>query len=426
MNRKSSSKKVSTPTPNPRLGGKPLVQQVSTARGGRVVKAPTKFTSANEQKNIKPGTSKFSAPVKKIPNVHSVTDLPSGAGADPQVVWRQLGQERQRNKILQLEIERLRKSLDICKRTVKEKCSEVEAKNKLINKLIEDKTKIESINDGLEDNIDIDNLLHANLGEVDLSDILNLTGSAFPDDLDSLDVSNFMSNQAKLSLSPTSLAMATNTSYVIEQEVQNQFPNREGSTEVQEDTVKVKGVVGRMVDQKKSYLSSQEYISEAKDVPKVSPIKIKIMKGDHPCPYQLASRNKQQVTVPLTSDTSTPCKKLKLSSMSAKDASPVPHCLSCPHCGKQFPLGGQWKLTRHLSSAHSNTMVYSCQDCDKQFPCQSILTAHTKWHKLTNPWQCGDCGYRLGNLSQFIKHAKSAHKVSSLPTIRKLLIPAME
>jgi len=382
------------------------------------VKDPTKFTSANEQKNLKSGIGRFSAPMKKIPNVHSVAGLPSGAGADPQVVWRQLGQERQRNKILQLEIERLRKSLDICKKTVKEKCSEIEAKNKLINKLIEDKTKIDPMNDGLEDALYIDNLLHANLGEVDLSDILNFTDSAFPDDLDSLDMSNLVSDQAKLSLSPTSLAMATNTSYVVEQEVQNQFPNREGSIERLDDTVNVKGVVERMVGQKRNYLSSQEYITEAKDDQKVSPIKI--IKGGNQ--YQLADRNKQQVTDPLA----TPCKKLKLSSMSAKDAAPVPYCLSCPHCGKQFPLGGQWKLTRHLSSAHSNTMVYSCQDCDKQFPCQSILTAHTKWHKLTNPWQCGDCGYRLGNLSQFIKHAKSAHKVSSLPTIRKLLMPAKE
>jgi len=385
------------------------------------VKDPTKFTSANEQKNLKSGIGRFSAPMKKIPNVHSVAGLPSGAGADPQVVWRQLGQERQRNKILQLEIERLRKSLDICKKTVKEKCSEIEAKNKLINKLIEDKTRIESINDGLEDDLDIDNLLHANLGEVDLSDLLNLTGSAFPDDLDSLDVSNLMSDKASLSLSPTSLAMATNTSYVVE-EVQNQFPNREGSTEVLDDTAKVKGVVGRLADQKRGYLSSQEYSTEAKDDQKVSPIKI--IKGHNQ--YQLANRNQQQVTDSLILENVAPCKKLKLSSMSAKDASPVPHCLSCPHCGKQFPLGGQWKLTRHISSAHSNSMVYSCQDCDKQFSCQSILTAHTKWHQLTNPWQCEACGYRLGNLSQFIKHVKSAHKVSSLATTRKFLLPAKE
>jgi len=379
------------------------------------VKDPTKFTSANEQKNLKSGIGRFSAPMKKIPNVHSVAGLPSGAGADPQVVWRQLGQERQRNKILQLEIERLRKSLDICKKTVKEKCSEIEAKNKLINKLIEDKTKIDPMNDGLEDALYIDNLLHANLGEVDLSDILNFTDSAFPDDLDSLDMSNLVSDQAKLSLSPTSLAMATNTSYVVEQEVQNQFPNREGSIERLDDTVNVKGVVERMVGQKRNYLSSQEYITEAKDDQKVSPIKI--IKGGNQ--YQLADRNKQQVTDPLA----TPCKKLKFPPMSAKDAAPVPLSLSCPHCGKQFPLGGQWKLTRHLSSAHGNTKVYSCQDCDQQFHCQSILTAHTKWHQLTNPWQCEDCGYRLGNLSQFIKHVKSAHKVSSLVTTRILLQP---
>ena len=48
--------------------------------------------------------------------------------------------------------------------------------NKLINKLVEDSTRIESTEDLMEDDIDIENLLHANLGEVDLSDILNLNG----------------------------------------------------------------------------------------------------------------------------------------------------------------------------------------------------------------------------------------------------------
>ena len=127
--------------------------------------------------------------------------------------------------------------MEICKNTVKEKNNEIEQKNKLINKLIGDKTRIESTQDVMEEDIDIDNLLHANLGEVDLSDILNFTDSVFPDsdDLASLDITNLVSADQNLSLSPASLRMATNTSYVVEEEA-TQLPNREGSTEEEQTT----------------------------------------------------------------------------------------------------------------------------------------------------------------------------------------------
>lgn len=69
------------------------------------------------------------------------------------------------NKILQLEVERLRKSLEVSKKTVKEKNCEIEDKKK-INKLMEDRTRIESTEDFMEHGIDIDNLLDANLGSV--------------------------------------------------------------------------------------------------------------------------------------------------------------------------------------------------------------------------------------------------------------------
>ena len=318
-----------------------------------------------------------------------------------------------------MEIERLRKSLDVYKKTVKGKCSEIESKNKLINKLIEDKTRIESTNEVMEEEFDIDNLLHVNLGEVYLTHF-NLSDSAFPEDLESLDMSNFVSDQAQLSLSPASLAMATNTTYVVQEEQElNQSPKRdpnwEGSTEI-DQTVERKGLVGRMVDQKRSYLSTQESIIESNAKQKVSPIKI--LEGEKQ--YQLASRNIQ------LADNDTPYKKLKLNPMSPKASSPAPSCLSCPHCGKQFPLGGQWKLTRHISSFHSSSMLCSCQYCDKQFPCQSILTAHTEWHMLTNPWKCEECGSgcNVGNLTHFIKHVKSVHRVTSLARARRLLLPA--
>ena len=84
-----------------------------------------------------------------------------------------------------MEVERLRKSLDICKKTLNEKTNEIEGKNKLLNKLMEDKTRMDVGNDVIEEDIDIDNLLSANLGggDMDLDDILNMSNSAFPENL---------------------------------------------------------------------------------------------------------------------------------------------------------------------------------------------------------------------------------------------------
>ena len=337
----------------------------------------------------------------------------SAQAGDAQVVWRQLVQEKQRNEVSQMEVERLRKSLEVCKKTVKEKSSEIESKNRLINKLIEDKTRIESTSGIMEEDIDIDNLLHANLGEVDLSELLNISDSAFPDDLDSLDMSNLVADQVNMSLSPTSLAMATNTSYIVEEEEDIQLPNREGSTE-DESFSGVKGFVGQLVEQKRSFLSVEV---KQKQTQKVSPIKI--IKGV--TQYKLANKKKQKV--PITNEYASPCKKLKLSSSSVAAAIPVlQQCLSCPHCSKQFPLGGQWKLTRHMLLVHSINLCYSCQYCGEKFPCLSILNAHIMAHKLSHPFQCAQCGYRLGQIREFVKHVKSAHEVTSISRALRMMV----
>ena len=55
--------------------------------------------------------------------------------------------------------------MEVSKKTVEEKNCEIEDKKK-INKLMEDRTRIESTEDFMEHGIDIDNLLDANLGSV--------------------------------------------------------------------------------------------------------------------------------------------------------------------------------------------------------------------------------------------------------------------
>ena len=216
-------------------------------------------------------------------------------------------------------------------------------------------------------------------------------------------------HEQSLSPSPASLRMATNSSYIVQEEPV-QFPKKTTKRAVLRKSrlCEVKGPVGIMVEQKNSFLSARKEISNLK----VSPIKI--IRGQNQ--YKLASKKRHDEQETQNCADTPSSKKPKILGKAIPSA---PQCLSCSHCNKKFPLGGQWKLTRHISSAHGNIMSYSCSYCDKQFPQQSILTAHSKWHEVTNPWQCG---YRLGSLAQFVKHLRSVHGVNSLDRARLLLI----
>jgi len=395
MNRKTSSKaKARQPSGSDKKHSK-------HARAVTYQRSDDKKEPADDDRRV------LKAPVKKIPNVHSTAARKSGG--DNQVI-KELVQEKQRNKILQLEVERLRKSLDVCKKTINEKSGEIERKNKLINKLIEDKTRIESTNDIMEE--DIDSLLHANLGDdVDLDDIFNLSNSAFPSDLGQLDISNIIQDQT-LTLSPTSLSMAVNTEFVVDKEEPMQFPNREGSIEKNVDTEvgDVKSLVERMVDQRQSLLTSSE--EERVVHKKVSPIKI--LRGGNE--FRVLGKKRSGNT----GNAIAPSKPPKLSEKVVSCFDP-PKYLACLQCDKRFPLGGQWALERHMSSAHDG-QKNCCKYCDKEFLHESTLAAHIRHHQTTNPWQCGKCGYKLDSLGKFKKHVKSVHGVDGFDTARRLLI----
>ena len=101
---------------------------------------------------------------------------------------------------MQLEVERLRSCVDILKRNLKATREELEQKKHLITKMMErgltshspsssvevepGKTSSEGEStEGCVDDLDIDSLLQANLGAVNITDFLNLSGSdnALPD-----------------------------------------------------------------------------------------------------------------------------------------------------------------------------------------------------------------------------------------------------
>ena len=97
---------------------------------------------------------------------------------------------------MQLEVERLRSCVDILKRNLKATREELEQKKHLITKMMERGLTSHSPSSSVEvepgktsseedcvDDLDIDSLLQANLGAVNITDFLNLSGSdnALPD-----------------------------------------------------------------------------------------------------------------------------------------------------------------------------------------------------------------------------------------------------
>ena len=88
-------------------------------------------------------------------------------------------------KRLELEVERLKKVVDVLSRSLKTKSEELEQKKQLINKMIEKNLHlpppplaVAAAGEVCEDlDLDIDSLLQANLGAVNITDFLNLSGS---------------------------------------------------------------------------------------------------------------------------------------------------------------------------------------------------------------------------------------------------------
>ena len=280
--------------------------------------------------------------------------------------------------------------------------------------------------DIIDDDVDIDNLLDANLGDVSFTYLLSLIDSSFSADLIDLNLTNldFMdmdSDQVKL---PSSMAMDINTVFNAEEAL---LPNREAIYQINHD-VKKKDLE-RIGGQRTCPRSSESVAGQGhaikpqnyKSLKAVPPIKITKEYNK----YKISKRRNLLVNSQSCPVGSSPSKQMKTSKMS-RDISPAPQFISCPLCSKKFLRGSQCKLTKHLSSSHNSDMAYSCKYCDKQFTCQSILTAHTVWHQLTNPWQCDECGGRFENIKQFIEHVKRNHQAVSLATVRRLLVSATD
>lgn len=150
----------------------------------------------------------------------------------------------------------------------------------------------------------------------------------------------------------------------------------------------------------------------------------------------------------------------------------------CPHCPKQFPRGGAWKIPQHISSAHPSSSPHLapqlsssppssttssigltapqlqgkspssrgalnqrqkgnpptpspplsmvCKQCGEKLPNYSTQVAHRALHSALPPWQCLGCKLPLPSLHIFLDHVRGSHKVTSLQQAEYLLAPLEE
>jgi len=149
----------------------------------------------------------------------------------------------------------------------------------------------------------------------------------------------------------------------------------------------------------------------------------------------------------------------------------------CPHCPKQFPRGGAWKIPQHISSAHPSSSPHlapqisssppstnssvglpstqvqgksfssrgavnqmkkgnpsppsaplsmKCKQCGENLPYCSTQVAHRALHSALPPWQCLGCKLPLPSLHIFLDHVRGSHKVTSLQQAEYLLAPLEE
>ena len=164
----------------------------------------------------------------------------------------------------------------------------------------------------------------------------------------------------------------------------DQIPNRDDSNLDTASNSFRKGiedptVIKRLVDQKRNFAKLQR---------KVSPLKVILDKERSP----LIKRAKLSLMA-----NSPNSKKIKMDNSS----------LFCPHCDKQFPLGGSWKLKKHIRNQHkieadsndSRKPGAKCNDCDKEFSSLAVLNSHLEQHKTSLPWTCKLCSGEFSEMT---------------------------
>ena len=142
---------------------------------------------------------------------------------------------------------------------------------------------------------------------------------------------------------------------------------------------------------------------------KVSPLKF-IKENDQ---YKLSKRKRD-------SDVTPPEAEVKKRRLDEGDRA-TRNLQKCPHCAREFPLGGAWKLKKHILSNHKDLdQDQLCSICPQRFSLKSVLEAHLERHRRSFPWNCGLCGDRFDQLTVFVTHIKSRHEINTVEQTMKL------
>merc|ERR1719341_2743227 len=484
-------------------------------------------------------------------------------GGDSWNPWQMLMAEKSKTRELQLENERLQNTLEVYKKALKEKSEEIEAKNKTISQMMEERLRVGELDTGLDD-IDVGQLLDVNLGAAHIRDLLEDKALLNCDLLNSpgFEVESFNS---KVGLEP---ATSGRPGVVGRLKVQKMgFQNHEDrdmNREYNLEKVRDRGHLGHQVKQyqgksqrgqgssdkdeerfnskrsedqrrKRGRKSSfQKQLNLQHEPLALTPSRnsfngspatssssgtsptppIKKLKGMTNPPLPLTKKSKEKSTAPSNSSLCTEPRtdRLKIGMMStrvgtiksynsnssslnrsdcnsASDAvnmqtnvvsnqTSTSTTVVCPHCPKQFPRGGAWKIPQHISSAHpsssphlapllsssppsSNTSSMGlaasqlqgkfpssrgasnqkqkgnlptpspplstvCKQCGEKLPYPSAQIAHRALHSARPPWKCLGCKLPLPSLHIFLDHVRGSHKVTSLQQAEYLLAPLEE
>jgi len=286
-----------------------------------------------------------------------------------------LQRESDRNNNLHGEIKMLRVTLEANRKKIVEKSRHIELKNEKIKDLVDiiEKHDNESyVTEGDDTNYeDIDSLLKANFGFSNVNDIVKMTEANFPIDLLDLDFSNenLHSSAVTVLTQPSELPQECNSRCDLMR------ANNSKSWEVKQET-------------------------------------------NHQCKIEDNRSGAVHGDGVYNTKVSLDARTVAPTDSNESHNSESNHLL-CPYCVCSFPYGDHGLLQKHMHRYHD----FQCQHCNKQFRSMSILIAHSRRHRLY-PFMCKECGYKPEGLESYVKHVKSAHEVTSIEGVKKLLLLA--
>ena len=80
---------------------------------------------------------------------------------------------------------------------------------------------------------------------------------------------------------------------------------------------------------------------------------------------------------------------------------------TCEDCGKEY--SNKKNLVDHQKIKHQNILPYSCDFCDKRFPSGSMMRTHIK--NVHSRQKCPHCTVEISNKYWFRRHLVTAHGV---------------